>query len=232
MKKKDKLEKKVVEGLYNYFSKYGYKLTKKNEEFRFSNASSEIRFFQTITRPDCLYFNFYYYAHHKEIDSLVKRVIIDTMPSWMSNPDFFHASRKEYGSKISEMVNCNEFNNPPPYSVEHEIDINKVVNHQQKYFDRVVLKYFEKFRSLESIYDFLSPYLLNLSESHLVYDIKEGLNDYFFPVDYMSLMISCWKSEKSNYPEIWRRIDKIFQGLPIHKTFKLLDSILRGRING
>ena len=69
---------------------------------------------------------------------------------------------------------------------------------------------------------------MNLSESQLNYDSREGLNHgYFFPEDYMSLMISCWKSEKSNYPEVWRRIDKIFHNLPIHKSYKLLDNILR-----
>ena len=149
MNKKDKYEKKVIEGLYNHFSKYGYKLTKKHQEFRFTKASSEIRFFQTISKPDCLYFNFFYYVYHKEIDVLVKRITIETLPSWMASSDFFHASRKEYGSKISEMVNCNEFNNPPPYSVKHEWDIKKMVNHQRNYFDKVVLKYIEKFKSLE-----------------------------------------------------------------------------------
>ena len=43
----------------------------------------------------------------------------------------------------------------------------------------------------------------------------------------MSLMISCWITERESYPEVWQRISKIFQNLPIHKSYKLLDSILQ-----
>ena len=225
--KKAKYEKMVLEGLYNHFSKYGYAMTRRSEEYIFRNDTSEIRFCHTIKRSDCLYYNFFYLAHHKEIDVLIERITVETMPSWMASPYFYQTSRKEYGSKISEMVGCPEYDNPPAYTVRNAIDVHSMVSHQIEYFDRVALKYLEKFTTLESIHNFLSPYLLNLNEAQLGYDSDEGLNGYFFPIDYMSLMISCWITEMESYPEVWRRISKIFQNLPIHKSYKLLDSILQ-----
>lgn len=222
------LEKKVVEGLYDHLSQYGYQIHRVREEFVFKNELCDVIVFQRGTPPDSIIIGLKYHFHHQFIEALIERIMNQTSPAWMRNAYFYNASEKEHGGKISEMVHNPQFNEPIRYWIENEIDVMKIVKYQNKYFDKVVLKYIEHFKSLESIYTFLSPYLLDLTEAEL--ETKESSNilqGYLSANEYWSLMISSWMTHRSEYDEVFRRLKKIFEHQFIYPSYVLLDKILK-----
>ena len=231
MKKSDrkKLEKRLIEKLNDYLVPYDYKMTIRNEEYWFKNEHSEIFVYQNKTPEDSLSIDLRYFAHHDLINEISVEVGRQTLPSWQQGSFFYNASKRDYGGLIADMVNCSELNKPPLYLIKNEMDIDTVFSHQKEFLERVVFKYFEHFKTLESIYLFLSPYVLSYSESKFNIEEKSDktLWPYMNPSEYRSLLISSWMIQRGSYEEIWNKVKGLFKEEFIFKNYELLDTLLR-----
>ena len=225
---KQALLKKLVARLYDKLSAQGYQLAKKNEEYRFRYAQGEIMLFQNVQYTESLMVDCKYFVHNELIDALVERVTVACLPSWQHSPYFYYSSKRVYGDKMNEMVGATQMEALPLLSIDNEVDVIRIADHQLEYIERVVQKYFGQFKDMATIYGFLSPYLMGLSEEELVItDQADPLYGYLAFNEYVSLMTAARLIEAVDYEEISRRVLKIFDGLFIHKAYVKLDEILR-----
>jgi len=224
---KQALLKKLIARLLDKLSPLGYQLAKKNEEYRFKNAQGEIMLFQNVQYTEDLMVDFKYFVHDELIDALVERVTVACLPSWQHSSYFYYSSKRVYGDKMNEMVGATQMEALPFLSIAGEVDVIRISEHQLEYVERVVHKYFGQFIDLTTIYGFLSPYLMGLSEEELVITDQAPLYGYLAFNEYVSLMTAARLLEEADYEEISRRVLKIFDGLFIHKAYVKLDEILR-----